>query len=663
MKEPEAPHEPDDARILIVDDDERNLLALSETLKSLASVTCVSSGKDALRELLRHEFSVILLDVYMPEMDGYETAAVIRERAQTAQVPIIFLSAVNKETSHLIRGYEMGAVDYVFKPVDPVILKTKVGVFVDLYNARRQVEHQAQLESNLREAHLREQLDRIAAERKLEDSERRQATVLKSLPMAIYECPSGAPQLERGFVGGDLEYFVGEAASEVMAGARRFDEWVHPDDLASYAANDEDTGDAVTIEYRFTGPDGRKRHLIDQRTKVSGGSRGPQWAGTILDITDRKELEEKLVHAGKLDALGQLTGGVAHDFNNLLAAILGGLNILQRRLQLEDPERRIVDQMNLAAERGTQLVKRLMSFARRQELKPASVDPRDLCTTVAGLVEHALGDRVTANWNCEDTELNIYADCAQLELALMNLVVNARDAMPDGGEVDITISESPAGARLYPALIIRVSDTGTGMSEKTLQKVTEPFFTTKETGKGTGLGLSMVAGFVDQSGGELEITSTLGAGTVIEMALPATPRSSNVDAEGKCEALSFFNGKNLALIDDDEGVRVVLSEQLRDVGAHVVAFASGQEAIEVIKSGDGNFDLVISDFAMPDLDGLETLQKIKGIAPKAARVLMTGNTNHSKLSDLSEIPLVHKPVNLQTLVNICFKLGEKAESP
>jgi len=143
------------ARILIVDDDERNLLALSETLRPLAEVTCVASGKDALRELLQHEFAVILLDVYMPEMDGYETAALIRERSQTAQVPIIFLSAVNKETSHLMRGYEMGAVDYVFKPVDPIILKTKVGVFVDLYETRQQVAEQAQLESSLREAHLR----------------------------------------------------------------------------------------------------------------------------------------------------------------------------------------------------------------------------------------------------------------------------------------------------------------------------------------------------------------------------------------------------------------------------------------------------------------------------------------------------------------------------
>lgn len=653
MNKPTVAHVPEGARILLVDDDERNLLALSETLKSVAEVTCVSSGKDALRELLRHEFSVILLDVYMPEMDGYETAAIIRERSQTAQVPIIFLSAVNKETSHLIRGYEMGAVDYVFKPVDPVILKTKVGVFVDLYNTRQQVEHQAQLESNLREAHLREQLDRIAVERKLEKAERRQASILGTLPMAVYESPCDDPKLQRNFVGGDLQYFVGENADELLKGIRRFDEWVHPDDLPFFEANDPEAEDAVTIEYRFIGPDGRKRHLLDQRIKLSGTSDKPQWAGTILDVTERRELEEKLVHAGKLDALGQLTGGVAHDFNNLLAAILGGINILDRRLELGAAEQRVIDQMRYAADQGTDLVKRMMAFARRQDLTPTSVTPVQLCDAVAGLVEHALRDGVTADWNCEDTRLNILADRGQLELALMNLVINARDAMPNGGKVTVSISELGSTEGRDPSLRIRVSDTGVGMSEKVLQKVTEPFFTTKGAGKGTGLGLSMVAGFVDQSGGELDIRSTPGKGTTIDMVLPSTKRSSSADASERARALSWFKGKKLALVDDDDGVRIVLSEQLRDAGASVEEFECGQAAIDAIREDASRFDLVISDFAMPDLDGIQTLEHIRDVAPDTGLVLMTGNVSDENLSKLDTIPLVHKPIDMKELVAAC----------
>lgn len=641
------------ARILIVDDDERNLLALSETLRPLAEVTCVPSGKDALRELLKHEFAVILLDVYMPEMDGYETAAIIRQRSQTAQVPIIFLSAVNKETSHLIRGYEMGAVDYVFKPVDPVILKTKVGVFVDLYNTRNRVEEQAKLESRLREAHLREQLDRIAAERKLEHAERRQASILGTLPMAIYESPCSEEKLSRRFVGGDLPYFIGDAAAEVIEGVRRFDEWVHPDDLPAFEDAGADGDESVTIEYRFIGPDGRKRHLLDQRLRVPGADGTSQWAGTILDLTERRELEEKLVHAGKLDALGQLTGGVAHDFNNLLAAILGGVNILDRRLELGQSEKRVIDQMRYAAEQGTDLVKRMMAFARRQDLKPSDIEPQELCDAVAGLVDHALGEGVISSWKCEDTELQIFADRTQLQLALMNLVINARDAMPGGGTVEVSIGEGPRDDDGNRRLRILVSDTGTGMSEKVLKKVTEPFFTTKGAGKGTGLGLSMVAGFVDQSGGDLRIESTPGEGTDIELLLPARHASAVLENTEKPSELSWFDGKTIAIVDDDEGVRIVLSEQLRDAGARVEEFGCGRDIIEIISAGKNAYDVVISDFAMPDIDGLETLDRIWKSAPQIGRVLMTGNVADGCLSNSDDLPLIHKPIDLRALASAC----------
>ena len=657
MIEREKSGEPQRGRILIVDDDERNLLALSETLKSLAEVTCVSSGKEALRELLQNEFAVILLDVYMPEMDGYETAAIIRERQKTSQVPIIFLSAVNKETSHLIRGYEMGAVDYVFKPVDPVILKTKVGVFVDLFESRQRMEEQAKLESDLREAHLREQLDRIAAERELERSERRQASILGTLPMAIYESQCGEGRMERRFVGGDLGYFIGDNASEVVSGVRRFDEWVHPEDLASYETNESDDSDAVTVEYRFVGPDGKKRHLLDQRIKLVGADDLPQWAGTILDVTERRELEERLVHAGKLDALGQLTGGVAHDFNNLLAAVLGGINVLDRRLELGPSEQRVVDQMRYAAEQGTDLVKRMMAFARKQELTPASIDPKELCDAVSGLADHALGDGVSATWSCAESGLHIYADRNQLQLAIMNLVINARDAMPEGGKIDVTIDASESHAEGEPRLRIVVSDTGSGMTEKVLKKVTEPFFTTKGAGKGTGLGLSMVAGFVDQSGGNLKITSAPGKGTSVEILLPARVPTEEKDTRRQARELSWFEGKRIALVDDDEGVRIVLSEQLRDAGALVEEFERGADVIKAVDEGR-NYDVVISDFAMPGLNGMETLESLQTVAPGVGRVLITGNMADERLSDLQGVLLVHKPIDAKVLAAACAKSRE-----
>lgn len=612
---------PNVAKVLVVDDDERNLLALSEVLDPIAEVVCSSSGRDALRQLLRDEFAVILLDVFMPDLDGYETAALIREREQTARIPIIFLSAVNKETEHLMKGYEMGAVDYVFKPVEPVVLKSKVSVFVDLFNMRRQ----------------------------LEDSEKRQASILRALPMAIYEITEKDGEFFRRFRGGDLDHFLGGETVSVLRGERDWKEWIHPEDQKRIAEQLRQGSETTTIEYRWVGPEGVRHHILDQLVVTSVGSGPKRWAGSLLDITERKELEARLVHAGKLDALGQLTGGVAHDFNNLLAAMLGGISILQRRLTFGEREQVVVDQMRHAATQGTELVRRMMAFGRQQELVPDSVDPATLCDSVAGLVNHALGGTHSVSWTCPTEGLNLFVDRGQLELALMNLIINSRDAMPDGGEITVEIGTERTGAADRPMLNIRVSDTGGGIPEEVLAKVTEPFFTTKAPGKGTGLGLSMVSGFAHQSGGEMRIDSTVGKGTAIELILPATEaKPSAIPADGHTP-LDWLVDKRLMIIDDDDAVRTVLSEQFRDAGAIIEDFASGDAAIAAIEKSPRDYDYILSDFAMPGLDGLATLEKMGDLAPGARTALMTGNADDARLAKARRVPVIRKPLSIESL--------------
>jgi len=607
------------ARILIVDDDERNLLALSQVLEPVAEVVCCSSGRDALRELLKGDFAVILLDVFMPDMDGYETAALIRQREQTGRIPIIFLSAVNKETEHLMRGYAMGAVDYVFKPVDPLVLRSKVSVFVDLFEMRRQ----------------------------LEDSERRQASILRALPMAIYEAIEYPDEpARRQFVGGDLTHFLGQEADAVLHGQRDWQDWIHPDDRARLSLDAEQSGDALTMEYRWIGPDGAKRHLLDQRVATSATAGRRRWAGTLLDVTAQKELEAQLVHAGKLDALGQLTGGVAHDFNNLLAAVLSGITILERRLEMGEREQTVIEHMRNAANHGSELVRRMMAFARQQDLTPASIDPGDLCESVAGLVNHTLGGLVTIDWQCPERRLNLYVDRSQLELALMNLIINARDAMPSGGEIQVSIGEVEQRAGDQAMLRIRVADKGCGIPETVLAKITEPFFTTKETGKGTGLGLSMVSGFVHQSGGEMRIDSAEGRGTTVDLLLPATeasPASETADSD----QVGDLAGKELLLVDDDDMVRSVLGEQFRDAGALVTECPRGQQAIDAVAREPARFDIVLCDFAMPGIDGFETVGKIAELAPKAKVAIMTGNADDPRLSDAKSVMILRKPLKMR----------------
>ena len=648
------------ARILVVDDDERNLLALREVLKPIAKVVTAVSGRDALRRLLKEDYAVILLDVFMPGLDGYETAALIRDREQTARIPIIFLSAVNKETEHLIKGYEMGAVDYVFKPVDPMILKSKVSVFVDLYNMRRQVEEQALAEQALLDEMLSTEQAKLDAERALRSAQETHALMIGSLPIILFARDLGADFTPPRIIGGDLEAMTGYSEPPSL---ERWREHLHPGDadrIAMVYANLPVEGSAA-IEYRWRGMSGDWRHFLEQSTVYTDPESGrSEIIGTILDVTQQKSLEAQLVHVGKLDALGRLTGGVAHDFNNLLAAVLGGIHVLQRRLSLGEREERVINEMRHAAEQGAELVRRMMAFARQQELTPASVDPTGLCESVAGLVGHALGGTVVVDWHCAKSGLNLYVDRGQLELALMNLIINARDAMPEGGEIKVSIEPCTPAHRNGPSLRVRVADDGVGIPGDIIAKVTEPFFTTKDSGKGTGLGLSMVAGFAHQSGGSLEIHSAPGKGTRIDLVLPATeaPAARALAIEDGQD--SWLDGKRLMLIDDDDSVRVVLAEELRDLGAEVEEFPNGRSAIKAVQSDPARYDLALSDFAMPKLNGLETLRELEKIAPRIKCVLMTGYADDERLTDAPGFTIIRKPIDMHKL-NAAFERGEAAD--
>jgi signal transduction histidine kinase len=312
------------------------------------------------------------------------------------------------------------------------MLKSKVSVFVDLYDMRLQVELKSRAEQRLRDENYRAELERLRITRELEQSRAQQAAILDALPIALFEgTVDGSGRLRRHFVGGDLMQLTGLTTCAEADTAIDWEANIHVDDRERASRIDR-VSPTVTSDYRWTGADGEVRHFFEQCVRV-GSEAEPRWAGTLLDVTTQKRLEEQLVQAGKMEAIGQLTGGVAHDFNNLLAAVLGGIHVLERRLTLGDREQLIVDQMRHAAEHGAELVRRMMAFARKQDLSPASVDPSNLCLSVAGLVEHTLGGTVSIDWQCPDTSSNLFVDKSQLELALLNLILNARDAMPDGG--------------------------------------------------------------------------------------------------------------------------------------------------------------------------------------------------------------------------------------
>jgi PAS domain S-box-containing protein len=662
-------------RVLVVDDDERNLLAISTVLEDVGEVVTAHSGEEALRQLLKGEFAVILLDVYMPGLDGYETARIVRSRDQSKRIPIVFLSAVNKETEHLIRGYEMGAVDYVFKPVDPIVLRSKVAVFVDLFAKTKEIERKASQEQELLDATIRANAERLKAERELRRAEQRQAAIIQSLPIVLYleplDCNPRCPK----FVSGDLAAMTGYRFSDMLENPGLWAERLHEEDRQRVLEALEQRGreGRFSVEYRWRCADGSYKHFHDQAVLLrDGGGRAIEYAGTLTDVTERRSLETQLLQAQKMDAVGKLTGGIAHDFNNLLAAVLGGIGLVERRAELPGELQKILMMTKRAAEQGSELVRRLLVFARRQQLQPAAIDVASLHQGVDDLLKHTLGGLVELDWDVTGEPWCLYADQSQLELALMNLVINARDAMPDGGTITIAVDNRTLDADdvvplpLGDYVVVSVVDAGCGIAPEMIEKVLEPFFTTKEIGKGTGLGLSMVYGFAKQSGGTLRLDSAVGKGTRAELWLPrwsgqAQPAGALGDGG---EMLEPERALRVLLIDDHAEVRGTTAAMLRDLGHEVVEASSGPEAIDRLKDKASRFDVLITDYAMPRQSGTEVVRLARKAHPGLPAVIVTGYADAEAIGGRpTDVGLLMKPFTLAELSGAVHRAFDGVTAP
>lgn len=349
------------------------------------------------------------------------------------------------------------------------------------------------------------------------------------------------------------------------------------------------------------------------------------------DLTELKAAEAKLREAQKMEALGQLTGGVAHDFNNLLMVVLGNLALLRKRLPADPRILRLLDGAQQGAERGAALTQRMLAFARRQELRPTAVDLAGLVRSVTPLLERSAGPTVRIEASLPEGLPPALADANQLELALLNLVVNARDAMPQGGVVEIAaaVAEAPgrkAPAGLLPGQYLRVTvrDTGAGMDAATLARATEPFYTTKGVGQGSGLGLSMVQGLAQQSGGGLLLASTPGQGTTAEIWLPrAESQAARPAPSGGVESRGAAPARRVLVVDDDALVAAGTAMILEDLGHEVVTAASAEEALRIL-GADRRIEFVLTDHAMPGTTGLELAERLRRERPDLPVALATG---------------------------------------
>jgi PAS domain S-box-containing protein len=475
---------------------------------------------------------------------------------------------------------------------------------------------------------------------------------------------------------------------------------IHPDDRAWRAEVVErtiKTGCDYSIEYRNIWPDG-SQHWVDVRARAVRRPDGSikSLVGVSSDITARKVAEierdnllaqlaaertalaeltatleqrveqrtadlmkevaarekaqEQLRQAQKMETIGQLTGGVAHDFNNLLMAVMGNLDLLRKRIPDDPRLHRLIDGAVQGAERGASLTQRLLAFARQQDLRAVAVDLRALIEGMGDLLERSLGPRVVVRLDIPGALPPARIDANQLELAILNLAINARDAMADGGSIEIRVAQYRASGD--PALQsgdylkLSVIDTGKGMPPEILKRAIEPFFSSKPLGKGTGLGLSMVHGLAVQLGGALQLSSTVGKGTTATLLLPVATAAP--EAESPVQSAQKVNRSAVILfVDDDPLIAMSTMEMLEDLGHHVIGVNSGLHALDIIRS-EQPIDLMVTDHVMPGMTGIELAAKSREVRPQLPILLATGYAELPEGAQL-DLPRLAKPYHQDQL--------------
>jgi PAS domain S-box-containing protein len=663
------------ATILIVDDEPDNRFALSHVLAELEQrVVEAPSGEDALRYLLREDCAVILLDANMPGLDGYQTAELIRRRERSRHIPIIFVSAIDKDDEHIARAYAMGAVDYVFKPVDPVILRSKISVLVELYLKNEEVRRQAQLERMLQEENLRIRQEKLEAERQLRQIEERQTAIVRSLPIVLYSARLKGRFSGPRFVSEGMAHAIGFPAARFVEDPDLWPERIHPDDrervLADVACLQATGG--MSAEYRWICADGSHRWFLDRAVLIRDHDGHPQEIfGSCLDMTERHRIEQQLFQAQKMEAVGQLTGGIAHDFNNMLTVVIGNLDSLARALRGTGRNFGRAEMALTGALSCAELTRRLLAFARRQPLQSSAVNLSQMCRNVAKLLGRTLGERIRIDIKCEPSLWNVLVDSAQVESSLINLAVNARDAMTEGGTLtletaNVTSHGQDADIPAGDFVLMCVTDTGVGMTAEVLERAVEPFFTTKNLGHGTGLGLSMVYGFVKQSGGHVKIESAPNRGTRVKLYLPRTEavaQPTDVASEPEGAELSGRDRKIL-LVEDDAGVRAVTAAMLKELQFTVVEADNGTQALDIVDR-QPDIDLLFTDIVMPGMNGFELGRLARERRPQLPVLYATGYaasyTAPEKGADVLAKP--YRETDLLTKLRVLLTASSTAAPP
>jgi PAS domain S-box-containing protein len=713
-----------DVEILIVEEN----LTESEHLKRILEqhdhqVSIEHNGQSALDHMRQSKPQIVISAVLLPEMDGYALCREIKADENFKDIPVILLTSLS-DTVDIIRGLECGADNFVTKPYDEQLLMSRIEYImlnrelrvgtgtqmgleiifggekyfitaerqqmVDLLISTYETAAQKNLELmriekdlNRLNEHLEEEVkERTAAlveeiaehnravEALLTSEERYHRFFDEDLAGAYISTPEGKllacnPAFALIFGYSSCEEFEKDGLSQL---------YPTPEALADFMELIREHRKLERYETELRRRDGSAVHVI-VNTVGTFNEQGEllEIKGYLLDNTKRKlaeqalaESEERLRHSQKMEAIGTLAGGLAHDFNNLLTVILGNTQLALRALRPEDPLQLRLIEIEKAGSRAAVLTRQLLAFSRRQHLERHTINLNETIGEIMKLLQRIIGEDIEVRVKAAHALSAVYADPAQIEQVVMNLGVNARDAMPGGGQLTIETSNielDESYCRKHPYVQpgryveIRVSDTGMGMDEETQARIFEPFFTTKEVDKGTGLGLSMVYGIVKQHDGHIHVHSEVGIGTTFTMYLPVA--ESAVEKEAQAVHLPLLGGTETILVaEDEEALQNLARDVLVGLGYTVLLAKNGEEAVEMYREHRDRIDLLLLDIVMPRMGGPEAYERIHEQGGDVPLILMTGYSTETvqsrfvkqnRLIEELNVVVIPKPYNVEGL--------------
>lgn len=626
-------------KILIVEDSKDDFLLILREFKQ-AGYEVIHERVDTaegLKQALANEWDIILSDYRMPRLNGLEALEIVKKTGK--DIPFLIVSGSIGEDA-AVEILKRGAADY--------IMKDRIARLVP------------EVERELKEAEARR--EKVRMEQALVESELKYRELVDEVSDGFFIMDNEGVTT---FANLALAKMLGFRHPSELIG-KNFMGFLSPDvkeEVLNHFKNAMQAKSvSETIISKIIRPDGKEKYLEIRPSFIYNDDKVIGSRGVMRDITERKQLEQQLRQSQKMEAVGRLAGGIAHDFNNLLTVIIGYSQIIHNRLPEDDPLRKDAEEVRKSAMRAASLTKQLLAFSRKQVLQPKKINLNNVVTETEKMLGRVIGENIELVTVTSPMLGSVMADPGQIEQVIMNLVVNARDAMEEGGKLtiettNVVLDENYArlnpGAKPGHYAMLAVTDSGSGMNNETLSHLFEPFFTTKAPGKGTGLGLSMVYGIIKQSGGYISAYSEVNKGTTFKVYLPLVSGTPQAEGANKTGKIAYKPSETILLAEDEETVRNLAARILSDQGYKVLEAGEPLQAIQIMQNHKEKIDLIITDIIMPGMIGLGLVQRIQSTHPDVKVLYISGYTDTAMLHQgvlESDTPFLQKPFTPQTLL-------------